>query len=424
MRRFAWLLIVGSLLGVGAEVAHAEDEPTATSQRRSIAASNGQHSILVPADWQIEDPKMSGDPKLVIGIRVRPPHEEGPLEIRVYHLPGMVGARAQAYTEKPVFEREYSPEQVSVVLTPRPHLTIEYVKDDDNVFDAHIFRIIRGNGFTIAARCRAELWPHVQDEVFAIVESLESKADAYPGEPAGYEVVEKDGFRYFIHPRANAKDVSAYHRVLRKHQAAFAKRHGPLDKAAKATGIIIFHQRKMQAKKIWKAAAKGDGQNYDTHGHRLFAVPLDKRDPKKRSSLAYEVWYMFLRMRYGSIQPDWMAGGEAYVVHGEAEAGRSLPYTSAWVKSQSASILDFVDLVDQEDVADSAYRQNCALYVALFINGPRVYRNAYKDFLEAYASNGDWRAASTAHLRALDQEKLLRAAVKYLSKKMKKGDGK
>jgi hypothetical protein len=141
----------------------------------------------------------------------------------------------------------------------------------------------------------------------------------------------------------------------------------------------------------------------------------------ERANLAREMALFFYSLRYGSPMPHWFCVGEGELALERTLTGKDLPYVSrgrhATLPQNPAPFAEVV--MSLEDKNRIAFVHHSLVYTALFRSGEKMYKDAFKEFLETYLRTGDWDAAVEQHLFSLDQDALRKAAFNLVQKRLK-----
>ena len=385
----------------------APEEPAATKPCSSV---NGHFTIELPAAWT---PTPAKADKAVMSWEGQLPGGAGPIEVTVYHLPGMISARTQ-----PFFERDVHPPRFDVKGPAKPesdvlpHLWMdEPASAGPATRHVWMYRVIRRNGFTVYFQCRADAWPLVREQSLRAAASLTTRVDEWPAPPAGYKRRVRDGIVYYVHSAAGDSDA-AVHAVVRGEQQGFAKLHGMAPSVPDAPLVVVVHAKKEDAAVLCADAATAPrGQWFDGSTMRLFAVAPMKDDEVGSAVLAREARQLAFVHAFGRSEPFWLFVGESSLAWSEEVTGKSLPVVPAgFAPTPARRFNELVSLASaSDDDADAML-----VYTAFFLHGPRKYRDAFSAFLKDVAATGDAETAQEARLLSLDQEQLWKDANEFI----------
>lgn len=399
--RFVLLVatIAAAVLAFRPEASAAPDDPAAAT--KPYSSPDGGITISLPAAWTLAAAKRE---QAAMAWEGELPDHGGPIAITLYHLPGMMNARVQPFVERDVQPGRYGLKDPAHPETELlPHLWMdEPVKGAPTVRHVWMYRVIRRNGFTASFECNADAWPRVREQCLRAGLSLTTTLDEWPVPPAGYKRRVRDGIVYYVHAAAGDADA-AVHAVVRDEQQAFAKLHGPPPPAPDAP-MVVVHAKAQDAEKLSSAAASApSGELFDGATWRLFAVAPAKDDVGARARLAREARQLVFEHAMGGANPYWLFLGESVVAWNEVLTDKPLPCVPAGFAPKPVHRFDaLAALVSaSNDDADAAL-----VYLALFLRGPKVYRDAFAAFLKDVAATGDADTAQKARLLSLDQEKL------------------
>jgi len=397
-----------------AAVATAEDAPLQTWD-----GADGQVHLELPAGWDVRL-GVPRDSLMTMSILV--PESGAEAALTVYRLPGMLGARSQAYYERA--ERKVEGETTlssKVALDPLPHL-VERYRDEEKVrVRAFAYRVIRHNGVSVSLGCDEEHWPELRSAFLAAARTLKADLPQWPPRPPGYREEIRDGYLYQIHPHTKPGQIRTFHRLLLKREKRYAQKWGPVPKTADRRPIIVFSPSRSDTRRIKGATGKLDYES-DLLGGRIFAVPLDRGDPAQRGLAAAAMADLFHLQVHGSRNPLWLLAGERTLALSEAYTGKKIPYLPRRTRDAlQRPGVTFRELLSWEGDTDrwEEYARISAAYVALFRGGPRRCRKAFAGFRAELLENGDWEAAATKHILALDQDELVRELDRYTSRNLK-----
>ena len=378
----------------------APDDPAAAT--KPYASADGRVAIELPAAWTLTPDKVE---QAVMAWKGELPEEGGPVAVTVYHLPGMLSARAQPFVERNVHPGRYDVKGPAHPETEfLPHLWMdEPVERGPTVRHVWMYRVIRRNGFTAHFMCKADSWPRVREQCLRAALSISTTMDEWPAPPAGYKRRVRDGIVYYVHPAAGDSDA-AVHAVVRGEQQAFAKLHGAIPSAPDSPMVVVVHAKAQDAAVLCKEAATAPGGEwFDGATFRLFAVAPPKGDEVARARLARDARRLVFKHAIGGVRPFWLWCGESGLAWSEAMTGKPLPCVPQGFTPPPVHRFDSIGSLESasDDEADEML-----VYVAFFLHGPRSYRDAFTAFLKDVAATGDVDTAQEKRLLSLDQEKL------------------
>jgi hypothetical protein len=397
----AWV----ALLAPPCAPAAAEDAET-----KPYSSADGRVTITLPAAWTLEAVKVDRAAMAWQGFL---PDEAGPVEVIVYHLPGMMNPRAQPFLEREIHPQDFGVKEPAHTETDvLPHIWIdEPVQGGPAMHHVWMYRVVKRNGFTTVVHCRTDAWPAVREQCLRAGSSLTTTMDEWPSPPTGYKRRVRDGIVYYVHAAAGDSDA-AVHAFVRAEQLAFAKLHGAPPPSPESPMVVVVHQKAADAAKLSSEAASApSGECFDGATFRLFAVAPAKADTQARAYLAREARQLVYSHAMGGTRPAWLYFGEGALVWNEEVAGKPPPTIASPLKVLTVRRFDVI--AESETAAGDNY-ETMFVYAALFRYGPRVYRDAFAAFLKDAAATGDVMTAQKTRLLSLDQEKLWEAANAFL----------
>lgn len=404
--------IAGWLLVLAAAVAAGDDEV------RWKATDDGSVRFAFPAAWQVEAVAPRGDNGL-LAFEVRlPPRDRPFFRVTLWDLAGGCQTpRAQAYFERLMRMKEEETQSAEVVLKPLPHLVLRGRDHAGEFLHAVAYHVQNGHPLSLDYMGPVDLWEQARPGFLQAALSVTSRLPAWPPLPPGYAQVEKGDYLYLLHADAPKSAVTDLHRILKRQEKAHRKLHGASAKSIRWRSQIVVHADKAAASALCESAATS------RHGHylhsteaRLYAVPVEKGDEAAKAAFAREAYQLMHLRRYGGSHPRWLFVGEGTLVWSEQLAGESLPKVAGGLHADIplGRLVPFATLV--ADSEHPLWSKQVFAYVALFHDGPRAYRAAFKSFLKDFQETGDWELAQETHLLSLDQEKLREAAEAYCGK--------
>ena len=384
----------------------------ALAETTDYSDASGIFTVRLPAEWTVEV-HHGRSRKTDLMLKITPPEAERAAYLYVWNKKGMRGPRAQAWYEGPRILRDQKGQSSSIEMKPLPHVIISRKSRSSGAERVYVvaYRVVQGNGLKIALSCRKALWEKIKDTYFAAVQAISAAVDEFPPRPERYKAVVKDDYLYLLHPDVSAKAIKDLHRQLTNEEREFVKRHGKITIDPDHPPSIIVHAKKEDALELSpKAAESYSGYHADWLNRRVFAVPLGRgREP--RAYFGSVLQSLLFTMRYGANQPYWVHEGEVRAAWIRHMSGRKLPALSPGYKKSIPSRLVALSQVPTLRGADLTNQAFC--YLAFFVAGPGKYKKAFKLFLKAFATNGDWRAAWKKHMLSLDQKRLAKDLAKF-----------
>jgi hypothetical protein len=384
-----------------------EDPAEAT---KPYASADGRVTIALPAAWSLTAEKPE---QAVMCWKGELPDQAGPVAVTVYHLPGMISARAQPFVERDVHPGRY---RVKGPAHPEsdvlPHLWMDEPVAGGPVW-RHVwaYRVIRRNGFTAHFECKADAWPRVREQCLRAAMSLTTTMDEWPTPPAGYKRRVRDGVVYYVHPAAGDSDATV-HGCVRSEQQAFAKLHCMPPLPPDCPMVVVVHAKAQDAAALSKdAASASGGALFDFETFRLFAVAPAKSDDAARARLAQQARLLAFAHSTGGSRPFWLFCGESGLAWSEELTGKALPVVPPGFAPKPVRRFDAVVGLATASAEDA---DAMLVYTAFFLHGPRTYRDAFAAFLKDAAATGDVETAQEKRLLSLDQEKLWADANEFL----------
>lgn len=411
MRALAILAALAVLLLALRDAHAAPDEPVAPAQE-TVRIESDDHRVAIdlPESWR---PERSDEKAAVISLRLQVPPAGATAYLSVFHVPGFLDPRAQAYVERASQPKRYVTDvRGDVGLEPLPHLTMDIPKPGTLTLHAWIYRVIDRNGFTVTVYCDPATWPAMKDACFRAAQSLTSRIPEWPARPEGYRVVERDGYEYLVQASVKDADLVPLHTALMEQEKRYAKAHGPIPKPSWNRPQVVVSSERWAARTLSGGLARPDDEFYtDVASGRLLAVPLRKGDAGARAELADCASALFHAQCYGRTAV-WLCDGERQLAFAESLAGKPLPAVpEAILAGMPRTLVPFEELARRPPA--NAWDQ-AVPYVALFRGGPKTYRDALAAYLQDLAATGDEEAALAKRLLCLPQQKLAEAALAFV----------
>lgn len=406
------LSMVALLLLLVTATAGDDGAPSAT---KAYSSADGRFTLTLPSDWVLDREPVE---QSVMAWRVRLPGDGGAFLLRLYHVPGFVNPRAQAYVEREPQLKDWEAKgPAHVELDPLPQMWFEVPDKNEMTHCSWMYRVIRRNGITLVAFCDAPLWPKVREACQRAAMSITAKLDEWPPPPDGYRTLQREGISYRLHASVKDADVDVVHKLLRDTETAFAKVHGPVPKTADAPFVVYVHARPADAAGVDRSASEArHGQYASLVKLQLYAVPPAKGDADAAADLVREAWQAFLSQTFGNEIPFWLYVGEGYAAGAESATGRPLPAVPESLSSELPKSLRRLDELVALSSLSADDRMQMFVYVAFLRCGAKPWRDAFAAFLKDSAANGDCTTAQKERLLSLDQEKLRTAAQSWLAR--------
>ena len=187
----ACLLLV-ALLFTWEPVRAGDDTSTVTYE-----SSSKEHTVALPSYWKAEQGR---DEEALFDFNIYiPADRELPNgRFTIYWIEGILIARAQPYFEKDYQLERFGSGRAEIGMIPLPYLAVYYKDDLSACVTIFIYRVINGRGFSIVAVFEEEPFRVVRDQIFEAAASFTSSLDPWPPDPAGYDLLMKDGFAILL----------------------------------------------------------------------------------------------------------------------------------------------------------------------------------------------------------------------------------
>ncbi|MHC4973257.1 MAG: hypothetical protein ACYTG3_13095 [Planctomycetota bacterium] len=374
------------------------------------------YQIELPEAWE---PKLIDAPKFELAWNIKIPGSKLSASLALNRDDKMASARATPRHWRESALNNLKGTDAKLVALPLPQLIVYHPQGDQEAVTQYVFRKIRGNPYYLLFRCGKETFAAAQPEIVAAMKSLKSTAKRFPSIPKDYVVKTKGCFLIAKHPSVK-RSLKGLQKILKAQEKRFKKAHGALPKMKEPAVVIFVHNTKRQAGDLLKEAEKSQTDFYvDIRHGRLFAVPVTANmgDPAAYAAAAFQ--QLFILLKYGDTQPQWLWSGEALVARAAQATGKALPNLHAgfanWIGETKVGRLDDLAKITEENKKD--YGKLAFYYSCMFHAGK--YKKQYKKFLKEYGETLDWQAAFANHLEPIGYGALKSATEDFMYTKIK-----
>ncbi|MEE8106987.1 MAG: hypothetical protein V3T86_15740 [Planctomycetota bacterium] len=372
--------------------------------------------VVISDEWKPALREKNPDDDSAIRATFRVPNWDSNCYLRIrYERSGALTERTAAYDDEWFWEDVYSHREVR--MEPRPHLIAHEGGEARDNFVAIYYRTNRGNLFSVEFRTLAKIHDEYQKLFLEVVDSLTADLVTRPVNHPDYKTSKKNGFLILKHPSIRS-NLSPLKKALAASTKRFTAQHGKLPGVRHGMpqiNVLAEHSQRSDFKNEFGTI------EFDVDWPRLqmFCKPLGKDAPPERvAAFASEHYEFQYALTYGSLEPRWLSIGLGQVIWSEFYLGKKLPRLSlAMYRRIPPTLVRFDDMVKMRGANWGEFNDHAFAYVALFLDGPAIYKKAYKSLLADLRETGDWRAA-TGHILALDQNKLHKDALKYIRKRL------
>jgi len=374
------------------------------------------YEIELPEAWE---PKLIDAPKFELAWDIKIPGTNLLARLHLNREDKMPDPRAAPRSFRESIMKNLKGTEAKLLALPLPQLIVHYGEGDQEAVAQYVFRKIKGNPYLLLFNCPKDAFATAQPEVVAAMQSLKSTAKRFPSIPKDYVVKKKGCFLIAKHPSVK-RSLKGLQKILKAQEKRFKKAHGALPKMKEPAVVIFVHNTKRQAGDLLREAEKSQTDFYvDIRHGRLFAVPVTANTGDPSAYAAAAIQQLFILLKYGDTQPQWLWSGEGLLARAEQATGKALPNLHAgfanWLGETKVGRLDDLAAITEENKKD--YGKLALYYACMFHAGK--YKKQYKKFLKEYGETLDWKTAFETHIEPIGYDALRAATEAYMYTKIK-----
>lgn len=404
-------------LGRFARAASAQEPPAAL---RTVESIDGAMRLRLPAAWAVQT--VVADQGAHFKLHVRLTKDDPEIPVWGYVKTGVRNLRALAGLELPWQIRDHSARAHGAGHEPVEHLWTEASGSDGPVKRLWAARVVNRVGLVFVFEVPSKIWDRMLPGALEAVRTADTRRADCWNRPADYRVMQRDGYRYLLHPAAKEKDALALHAVVLDTEREYSKWHGAVPQPPENPIEIVFHDTVGAADALTAQHFRLPWSRFGVYGEPAAGLVVAARLPADgspaRADLRFALSLVLQTQRYQQL-PEWVRLMEARGAWMQGACGKPLPVIpESSVALRGPPPTPFADLIRKEWSALLDDTDSLVVYLALFRCGPKEYQAAWTAFHAELAASGDF-AAATKILLALDQEELAAAAAAFRDKSLR-----